>query len=1051
MVCKVKLYVLLPVLVCLAACHAEYPGSEEEIGKLPEQVDFNFHIKPILSDRCFACHGPDQNALKADLRLDLPETALKQKLSSGKYAFVPRKINQSEAFQRMISKDPDRQMPPPSFNRHLSNYEIALLAKWIEQGAEYKPHWAFIPLKKPRIPKVNHQAWCRNEMDYFVLHGLEQHGLIPNREAKKELWLRRVTLDLTGIPPTIEEIDAFIADDSPIAYERVVDRLLASSHYGEKMALHWLDLARYADSNGYSQDGLRIMWPWRDWLIQAFHNNMSYDQFLTWQIAGDQLPEATQDQKLATGFLRNHRQNGEGGIIDEEYRVEYVADRTETMATVFLGLTLQCARCHDHKYDPISQKEYYQLFSFFNQINEVGITANDGNSGPELVLTNEEVREQITFIDSLIQIKEKEAAKIHAGIPPENVVQAPVNLEKGLVLDLSFDQYNDQKVFHDLVPSQAFDIIGEVTFENGKSGKAIKTDGYHFLQIREEKIEFDRGDPFSISFYVFSQHGAYNLSLLNHLGSKGDNFPGYEIAIDNGHAVMRFIHSYPAHQLEVRTKEQVPKSQWLHYTFTYDGSGKAAGIQIYQDGQLVSQEIVHDHLDQGFANNKKRLTVGGRRPYQVKHDGFTLIDELKVHNRTLSAVEAAALLTKHKPDDISKDNWKMHYLFSNHASYQKIQQEIQDLRKQKFTIQDTLISVMIMEDMAIPRPTYVLSRGVYDAPEEEVQAGTPAAISAQYEKSVQDRLDLAHWLVDTNHPLTARVAVNRFWKYLFGRGIVHTTDDFGNQGSLPTHPELLDWLAMDFIKSGWDIKALLRKMVLSATYRQSSQVSEAARTNDPNNERLARGPSHRLSAELIRDLALAASGLLTPQVGGPSVMPYQPKGLWAEKGEFSKLKFYEQSHGDHLYRKSLYTFWRRTAPPPSMIVFDAPTRDICIANRQATNTPLQALVMLNDPQFVEAARILAERVINHTSEKSTQITLAYRLLTGLMPPQEVITPLLALYQKEYQKYQNADSQRSALLQVGEYPADQTLDQAAIAAMTIVCSTIMSFDETIMKR
>ncbi len=1052
MMCRpIRLFLVLVILYLFAACNTNYAVDESAVGSLPDQVDFNFHIKPILSDRCFACHGPDKNALKADLRLDVPEGALTQKLSSGAHAFVPGNLKRSEAFQRMISDDPALQMPPPEFQRRLSPYEKALLAKWIQQGAEYKPHWAFIPPQQPAVPRVGQEKSCSNEIDHFVLNKLEQHGLDFNVPASREIWLRRATLDLTGLPPTLAEIDAFLQDKTPNAFEKVVDRLLSSPHYGEKMALHWLDLARYADSNGYSQDGLRIMWPWRDWLINAFNKNLPYDQFLTWQIAGDQLPKATQEQKLATAFLRNHRQNGEGGIIDEEYRVEYVADRTETTATVFLGLTLQCARCHDHKYDPISQKEYYQLFSFFNNIHENGITANDGNSGPELVLTTEEVEEQIAFIDSLIHIKEEETLEIAAELPATDYEKSRINLQRGLIIDLSFDHFDQKQLFHDLAPGEAFDIIGSVGFEDGYEGKAIKTTGYDFVRIKDNRVAFDRADAFSFAFYLQSHHGQHNLSVLNHLGSKGNNFPGYEVAIDQGHATLRFIHSYPAHQIEVRTQKAIPTNEWMHFAFTYDGSGTASGITIYQNGKRVPLEIVYDHLTQGFSNTKKQLTIGGRRPYQTKHDGHSFIDRLKIYNRTLSEVEVDALFHQDDRKNHSDEVWKAHYLATIDRQYQKVKREIQSLRRQKFGIQDTLISVMVMEDLPEPRPTFVLARGAYDAPDQQVYPGIPSAIDFDYPAPLANRHDLANWLSEPQNPLTARVAVNRFWKYLFGRGLVATTDDFGNQGALASHPELLDWLATSFVASGWDVKALLRKVVLSSTYRQSSKVDAEQRANDPDNEWLARGPRQRLSAELIRDVALAASGLLTKRIGGPSVKPYQPKGLWSEKGEFSKLKNYEQSHGSDLYRRSLYTFWRRTSPPPSMTVFDAPTRDLCIANRQETNTPLQALVMLNDPQFVEAARVLAQRVLQQTDAENPPIIKAYRLLTGLQPSPKTVEALETLRTREQLKYQEDDGLCRTLLQVGEHPADPTLDRAATAAMTIVCSTIMSFDETIMKR
>lgn len=1046
-------WIILVLQLFICSCQPAYSPTEEIAAQLPTTVDFNFHIKPILSDRCFSCHGPDEQALKAGLRLDTRAGALEQHLSSGQRAFVAGNTWKSEAFQRIISTDPDKQMPPEEFQRKLSPYEIALVAKWIEQGAIYKPHWAFIPPIKAEFPENRDEAWGRNAIDRFILKKLQENGLDPNKKADKETLLRRVTLDLTGLLPTLEEIDAFMTDEHPNAYEKVVDRLLSSPHFGERMALRWLDLARYADSNGYSQDGLRIMWPWRDWVIKAFNENMPFDQFISWQIAGDRLPNATQEQKLATGFLRNHRQNGEGGIVDEEYRVEYAADRTETAAIVFLGLTLQCARCHDHKYDPISQEEYYQFFSFFNSVHENGITANDGNSGPEVVLSTKEVQEQIDFIDRLIKEKEGEAQQLAAALPASQYRVPSIHLNKGLIVDLSFDQIGKKAQDQNLLLGGTLQLSGSVTSEEGVQGKAVRVTGYDFIRIIKDGLDFDRADAFSASLYLRSHHAESNLSLLNHLGSKGDNFPGYEMAIDEGYPTLRLMHSYPAIQIEVRGEEKIKKDEWVHLTFTYDGSGKAAGISIYKNGKGIPLNIRYDKLSQGIANGRKVLTVGGRRPYQTNHDGYAYIDELKIYDRQLSAVEAAVLYppTAKTVNDLSTEERKDHYLATVHPSHQKVQRKIQALRQEKFSIQDTLISVMVMEDLPEPRPTFILTRGVYDAPSKLVKPGTPAAIPPNTGEILSDRSDLSQWLLHSQNPLTARVAVNRFWQHFFGQGIVKTTDDFGNQGALPTHPELLDWLAVSFIESDWNLKALLRLIVLSSTYQQSSRSTLEKRSKDPDNLLLSRGPRRRLSAELIRDVALTASGLLVRNIGGPSVRPYQPKGLWSEKGEFSQLKHYEQSHGADLYRRSLYTFWRRTSPPPSMTTFDAPTRDICIASRQETNTPLQALVLLNDPQFVEAARVLAESVIRETRDKTNPIVRAYRLLTGLQPKPETVNLLSELEEKEYQKYRVQPEQSRALLDVGEFPPDRSLDQAKVAAMTIVCSTIMSFDETLVQR
>lgn len=1041
-------------LVLLAmSCQPNYVPEEAIARQLPEKVDFNFHIKPILSDRCFSCHGPDENAVEANLQLHTPDGALHQKLSSGQRAFVAGKPGLSEAFQRIISTDPDLQMPPPDFERQLSDYEIALIGKWIEQGAEYKPHWAFIPPKKAVVPEVGNTSWPKNAIDYFVLKRLEKQGLEPKPEAAKETLLRRVTLDLTGLPPTIAEIDAFLADQSPDAYEKAVDRLLSSPHYGERMALFWLDLARYADSNGYSQDGLRIMWPWRDWVIQAFNENMPYDQFISWQVAGDRFPAATQEQRLATGFLRNHRLNGEGGIIDEEYRVEYAADRTETAATVLLGLTMQCARCHDHKYDPVSQEEYYQFFGFFNSVHEAGIAANDINSGPEVVLTSREVADRIHFIDKMIAEREAAAAQIAEKVLPSHYEHPRIDLKKDLVIDLAFDDIREEKITNRAHPGETFRIPETMEAVEGVNGKAVKFTAFDFLSVRNEALEFDRADDFTLSFYLKLEEDYEFISVLNHLGSSTINYPGYEVAIVDGYPMIRLVHSLPADVIEVRGAQKINKGEWTHLTFTYDGSGKAAGIELFRNGEQAPVNVLFDKLQQGLAGNRKVLTVGGQMGYQTYTDGYGLIDELKIYKRRLSSIEAAALYRPPRKETrgFSDEERKMHYLAVEHEQYRATQQEITALRTEKFQIQDTLVTVMVMEDLPAPRPTFVLNRGLYDAPGRQVHPGTPAAILPFPMDSLADRSDLADWLLDERNPLTARVAVNRFWQLLFGRGIVKTTEDFGNQGALPSHPALLDWLAVHFRESGWDVKALLKMIVLSSTYRQSSRADAVERAEDPDNQWLARGPSGRLPAELIRDVALSAGGLLTKEIGGPSVKPYQPPGLWEEKGEFSQLKYYQQDSGEDLYRRGLYTFWRRTSPPPSMTTFDAPTRDICTVERQATNTPLQALVLLNDPQFVEAARVLAGRVIRQRSESSARITEAHRLLTGLRPEPEVLRLLQELEKRERQKFEQQPELARQLLRVGEYPSDDSAPPADLASMTIVCSTILSFDECLMKR
>ena len=1042
------------LFLILIGCNAEDSDNQNKLAQLPNQIDFNFHVKPILSDRCFSCHGPDEAAREADLRLDLEEHAFAAMDSQGeRFAIVPGNPVESELIRRITHSDPEQLMPPPESNRFLTAYEIEILKRWIEQGAVYKAHWAFIPPVKSQPPVVENEDWCSNAIDYFILKKLEEKGMRPHSSAEKEILLRRLTLDLTGLPPTIEEIDDFLRDDKPNAYEKVVDRLLNSPHFGERMALFWLDIARYADSHGYSQDGLRIMWPWRDWVIKAFNDNMPYDQFISWQIAGDKFPNAEQEQKLATGFLRNHRLNGEGGIVDEEYRIEYAADRTETTATAFLGLTMQCARCHDHKFDPISQEEYYQFFGFFNSVHESGKAANDGNSGPEVVLTPRAVEARISALERMIEAEKKKAEKIEEELS-ETDWQTPVlDLENGKRVDLTFDQMT-QNAFRNKAGSHGlFGVRGEPEQLEGAKGNAIKFTAFNYVNISDKNLDFDRSDAFSFSFFLKSDQDSLFTSVLNHLGSAAINYPGYEIALIDGYLTFRMAHSLPANLIAVRSARPIKKGEWTHYTFTYDGSGEASGIGLFRNGEKEALTILYDKLTQGFANGKSTLTVGGKIGYQTEVDGYGFIDELKIFDRQLSGIEAHALFHGREGQlrEMQEKDRKEHFLLTQHADYRAIVHNIQLLRQQIFYTQDTLVSAMVMEDMPQAKPARILARGVYNAPGKQVYPATPKAVLPFAIGARPDRLGLSAWMLDYRNPLTARVAVNHFWQLIFGQGLVKTAEDFGNQGALPSHPALLDYLAVHFMESGWNVKALLKMMVLSATYRQSSRVSLEVRNHDPDNIFLARGPHRRLSAELIRDCALAASGLLVKQIGGPSVKPYQPQGLWREKGEFSKLKNYVQDTGDYLYRRSLYTFWRRTSPPPSMVVFDAPSREICIVSRQETNTPLQVLVLQNDPQFVESARILAEKVMRSETNRSAQIVQAYRCLTGLHPKPEVVGHLEELEKQERLKYERQQHMALQLMQVGEYPADTTLNVVDVAAMTIVCSTIMNTDETLVKR
>lgn len=760
--------VLIVAVFALEACKNGESSTSEE--KIPDQVSYNFDIRPILSDKCLACHGPDANKREAGLRLDVEENAFAALKENPKaHAIVPGKPELSQVFLRITTSDSSLLMPPPASHLKLTEREITLIEKWIQQGAKYQKHWAFVAPVKPALPKISLKDWPRNDIDYFILEKIEQKGFKPSEEADKERLLKRLSLDLTGLPPTLEMMDSFLADKSVDAYEKMVDQLMALPSYGEKMSLHWLDLARYADSHGYQDDGYRTQWPWRDWVIHAFNKNMHYDDFVTWQLAGDLLPDATKEQLLATGFNRNHKITEEGGVIPEEYRISYVTDRNDLFGKGMLGITLECAHCHDHKYDPFSTKEYYELFAFFNNVKEVGIESVIGG--------------------------------------PETYAKKPL------------------------------------------------------MEISNEDVK----------------------------------------------SILKFVN---------------------------------------------------------------------------------------------------------KPDT------------------------------------ERLI-VSIMGDLDTVRKTHILQRGQYDSPGEEVQPATPAAILSFDESYPKNRLGLSKWLFDKRNPLTSRVYVNILWQEFFGRGIVKTSGDFGMQGDLPSHPALLDWLAVDFREHNWDIQRLVKMMVTSATYRQSAVISKEKLATDPENIYLARGPRYRIHAEFVKDMVLASSGLLNTSIGGPSVKPYQPAGLWegATSGR-GLLSMYVQDHGDKLYRRGMYTLIKRTVPPPTMAIFDASNRDICEVKRLRTNTPLQALVMMNDPAVLEASRVLAEKLQNEKTEVKDKLTKAFRLIVCRTPKEKELEVLTKYYNTQLSTLQTPEINKT--VEVGEFPIAENIDRKAVAAMARVIATIYNLEETLTK-
>lgn len=1063
-------------------CREHFPIDESLAQSLPDRIDFNFHVKPILSDRCFACHGPDEEKREAGLALhDRDLTLAELRDNPGRFAIVPGKPGRSEVVRRIHTGDPELAMPPPESNLQLSDYEIAVLTKWIEQGAEYRPHWSFIPPASAKLPEVAHREWPRNEIDRFILDRLEQDGLSPAVEAEKETLIRRLSFDLRGLPPSLEEIDAFLVDDSPDAYEHLVDRFLSSSGYGERMAAHWLDVARYADSDGYLDDKHRDFSPWRDWVIRAFNENLPYDDFITWQLAGDLLPGATREQVLATAFNRLHKKNSEAGIVFEEFRVEYVADRTNTLGKAILGLSLECARCHDHKYDPISQQEYFELFAFFNSTDEMGhaVYGPDQTPGPALLLTDEEVDRQLDFINA--QIAERERALADAAAKTDEAFDRwltrnplrPEDIQEKLREDLSvyipFDRIDplegEKATTPNLAPGGQPAALRNPLLQKGARGNAFFVTDYNSGSLPKEIGVYERTEPFSIDLWVYPDTFYKEAGIFLTCENLRLGYKGYSLHLKDNRLQFIIAHSWPQNAIEVRSVDPLPARQWTKVTITYDGSSRAAGVQLFLNGEQAEVHVERDHLYKGILYEWDIHTYGFNGFTFGQRDKVTPfkrggLDELRIYDRALTPLEilslydpAAAGSLLEAPADAIADRWLLPYY--QHYVDRRLplfRDSLQASRRRANELYNAIPEIMVMGDLPAPRPTYVLDRGLYDAPTEQVFPTTPESILPFPKEAPPNRLGLARWLFDDRHPLTARVIVNRIWQLHFGRGLVKTSEDFGAQGDLPSHPELLDWLAVWFRDSGWDLKALHRKIVLSAAYRQSSVIDPEKYERDPENVLLARGPRFRLPAEMIRDNALAISGLLVDKVGGESVYPYQPEGLWDEISNKSWRYRYLQEPGEGLYRRSLYTIWKRTAPPPSMKIFDIADRDVCTVRRRPTNTPLQALVLLNDPQYQEAARAVAQRILQGENQSvDEQLTAAFRLAIGRRPDVEERQRLLQFYEQEKERFRQDEEKMAAFLSIGETPADPDLPPESLAALSLVVNSLMNTDEAIMRR
>ena len=1004
-----------------------------QAAETPARVDFA-QVRRILSNRCFQCHGPDENAREADLRLDTREGAESVLLGTTE--------EENELLRRIVTTDADEQMPPADSNLTLSAAERDILRRWVAQGSPFGQHWSYTTIQAVDPPQVKQTDRVTNEVDQFILAQLERQQLSLSSPASKERLIRRVSFDLTGLPPTIEEIDAYLADDAPDAYEKLVNRLLAKPAYGERMTTDWLDVARYADSFGYQHDRERHVWPWRDWVIKAFNENMPLDQFITWQLAGDLLPNATDEQILATTFSRLHSQKVEGGTIPEEFRTEYVADRAQTVGTAFLGMTFECARCHDHKFDPISQKEYYQLFAFFNNIDEAGLYSYHTRSvpTPTLFLTSDEKKAEIAGIEQRIAAEE------------ENLIAVAQSRDE------AFAAWLEQRASEPLIPGQ----IAHLDFEeykhganqtiDGQVGSAVQLTGDDGVKV--DVGNFRRFEPFSVALWMNSTISLDRAVVFHRSQSWTDaGSRGYQLLIEDNHLSASLIHFWPGNAMRIRTREAIPLNTWQHVTITYDGSSRADGLKMYIDGQLADTVVVRDKLRKNIiGGGHDYITIGERN----RDRGFTKgkVDEFKVFDRELSPVETAQLHDGQSLNDTlaiatadltdrQRSQLRQYYLSTVDEPHREQLGTLRTSREERSKVVDPVRELMVMREMPQPRQTHLLTRGAYDAPADPVSAGTPAIFPPFPSDAPRNRLGLARWLTDPSQPLTARVIVNRYWQLCFGDGLVRTPEDFGSQGEPPTHPQLLDWLAHEFLASGWDVKSLLRTIVTSSTYRQSSVASAELVARDPDNRLLARGARYRLSAEMIRDNALATSGLLVSKIGGEPVKPYEVA---------VSFKPVARDKGEGLYRRSLYTFWKRTAPAPVMMSLDASRRDVCTVQRERTSSPLQALVLLNDPQLVEAARVLGQEMLErHGDDVEAMASEMFRRLTSREPETVELAILVKLYRQQLAVFKTSPDEAAKFLAIGDHAHSTKLDDAQLAAAGVLANALMNYDECVTKR
>ncbi len=1081
--CPVLLFPYAAVFLLQGLTPAARANPGDPVPAVPDYVK---DIRPILADHCFSCHGVDEKARKARLRLDDRDAAL----AAG--AFKPGDVEGSELYQRLLNHDPEEIMPPPDSKKPLKPDQIELLRRWVAGGAPYARHWAFEPPVKAPVPVLPEgapdQRRSEDPVDAFLAAQLHKEGLQFAPEASREVWLRRATFDLTGLPPSLAEQDAFLADEAPDAFEKAVDRLLASPAYGERMASDWLDAARYGDTYGRHEDADCATWPYRDWVIQAFNQNLSWDQFITWQTAGDLLPAPTRDQMIATCFNRLPQQSNEAGSNPDEFRIEQVADRVRTNGLAFMGMTTECARCHDHKFDPISTKEYYSLAAFFNNIDELGLFCvyTGGTPPPSILLFTPDAEIKHTAAKAEIARLEKALAEGRpaAGIrfktwlasnrPPRGEPWVTAHASKSGTPVLAggpaaapgprgpeswypFESLEERVLQDSVQPKVPGKTRINATLGEGRVGQSLIITSENSASMMGVP-ELHRHDAFSYALWV-NPGKPSTRAVLAHRSRAGIDAAsrGVELILEDGHPVFALCHFSPGNEIRIRGNQSVPVNAWTHLAVTYDGSSRTDGMALYLNGEKVETSVIRDGLyrdivyraDWGDDTSKDdghlAFALGGRTNDASYTDGR--VDEFQFFKCQLTAPEVRQISLK--VDTSTPADWLEWYLREIDSETRVLSEQLTAARALENELSGQAVDLMVMKEWSGPRrPSHVLARGQFDQPADPVEPGVPAAILPFDDTLPRNRLGFAQWLTDRKHPLTSRVAVNRFWQLIFNRGLVPTSEDFGTQGRPPSHPELLDWLAVDFMEKGWDVKALCRRLVLSTAYRQSSiPATAAALERDPENRLLSRGPRVRLPGEALRDMALAASGLLVSKTGGPSVYPYQPAGLWEESGT---QHTYQQGKGADLYRRSLYSFWRRTLPPPTLTVFDAPTREFCKVRRERTNTPLQALVLMNDPQFIEAARILAENLVRqYPADDSARARDAFRLLTSARPDPGQLAALTDYLAKERPLVTPAEA-KTLLSKNGERTADASLDPIEVTATTHLIRLLFGFTETTMK-